>query len=57
MNALSETFLDDSSQETTISHSPKSDAGRILGLLPVFVLILIIFVRLIFVLYKSKGKS
>ena len=30
--------------------------GRIFGLIPVFVLIIIMFIRIVFVLYKSKGE-
>ncbi|XP_045540114.1 uncharacterized protein LOC106713387 isoform X3 [Papilio machaon] len=31
--------------------------GKILGLLPVFILLLIIFIRIIFVLYKNSGQK
>lgn len=32
------------------------DVGRVLGLFPIFVLLLILFVRIVFVIYKSSGK-
>ncbi|XP_045507085.1 uncharacterized protein LOC123703201 isoform X1 [Colias croceus] len=56
MNVLSD-FYNDSSIVTRQVHPAESDAGKVLGLLPVFVLILIIFIRLIYVLYKSKGQK
>lgn len=32
------------------------DVGRVLGLFPIFVLLLILFVRIVFIIYKSSGK-
>ncbi|CAK1589809.1 unnamed protein product [Parnassius mnemosyne] len=42
-----------------IRHENQMDAvtGKILGLLPVFVLLLIIFARIIFVIYKNTGQK
>lgn len=36
--------------------STRMDTKTILGLLPVLILLLIMFIRLIFVIYKSNGK-
>ncbi|XP_038218079.1 uncharacterized protein LOC119836717 isoform X2 [Zerene cesonia] len=56
MNVLSDVYNDSSIVAREV-HPAESDAGKIIGLLPVFVLILIIFIRLIYVLYKSKGQK
>ncbi|XP_045518543.1 uncharacterized protein LOC123710583 isoform X3 [Pieris brassicae] len=57
MNAISETFLNHSSKETTVSHPPQSDTGKILGLLPVIILMLLIFTRLVYLIYNGRGQK
>lgn len=39
-----------------INSDENMNVGRILGLIPVFVLLLIMFIRIIFMIYKSRGK-
>ncbi|XP_050356802.1 putative mediator of RNA polymerase II transcription subunit 15 isoform X1 [Nymphalis io] len=47
----------DSINSTEKSNSTEMDTGRVLGLLPIFILILIMFIRIIFVIYKSNGQK
>ncbi|XP_064074685.1 uncharacterized protein LOC113397697 isoform X3 [Vanessa tameamea] len=39
------------------SDSTEMDTGKILGLLPIFILILIMFIRIIFIVYKNNGQK
>ncbi|XP_047510551.1 uncharacterized protein LOC125053293 isoform X3 [Pieris napi] len=57
MNVISETFLNHSLKETTESHPPQSDTGKILGLLPVIILMLLIFTRLVYLIYNGRGQK